>query len=179
MTSGEMADLDGRDASPVASQGSRLSGGKRGSSGGGGGVLHCPPVTCLHPSTHPPARRYRVGWTGVGDTFSQPRLVGLREGQVMPDCKGQVAAAGGGGCPRGQGTLRKGSSRSAIPALFTIREEEEGQRQRGARARRKKAVCLPEVSSARQCFDLYGFPGPTRFYSSAVYLLAMAMVPAP
>ncbi|XP_034756716.1 ensconsin isoform X9 [Etheostoma cragini] len=43
----------------------------------------------------------------------------------------------GGGCSWGKWKLRKGGSRSAIPALFTITEEEEGRRD--ARRRKKRA----------------------------------------
>ncbi|XP_033932525.1 ensconsin isoform X5 [Pseudochaenichthys georgianus] len=53
----------------------------------------------------------------------------------MPESKRQ----GGGGGSRGKWKLRKGGSRSAIPALFTITEEEEGLRRRDARKRKKRA----------------------------------------
>lgn len=52
----------------------------------------------------------------------------------MPDSKVQ----GGGGCSRGKWKLRKGGSRSAIPALFTITEEEE--ERRDARRRKKRGM---------------------------------------
>ncbi|XP_033999138.1 ensconsin isoform X2 [Trematomus bernacchii] len=51
----------------------------------------------------------------------------------MPESKIQ------GGGSRGKWKLRKGGSRSAIPALFTITEEEEGLRRRDARKRKKRA----------------------------------------
>ncbi|XP_049915063.1 ensconsin isoform X2 [Epinephelus moara] len=61
----------------------------------------------------------------------------------MPESKGREQGGGGGGvgggCSRGKWKLRKGGSRSAIPALFTINEEEEGQKRRDARRRKKKA----------------------------------------
>ncbi|XP_078029886.1 uncharacterized protein map7b isoform X3 [Epinephelus lanceolatus] len=57
----------------------------------------------------------------------------------MPESKGREQEGGGGGCSRGKWKLRKGGSRSAIPALFTINEEEEGQKRRDARRRKKKA----------------------------------------
>ncbi|XP_047429599.1 ensconsin isoform X8 [Mugil cephalus] len=54
----------------------------------------------------------------------------------MPDSKGRGE---GGGCPRGKWKLRKGGSRSAIPALFTITEEEEGQRRKHGCKKKKRA----------------------------------------
>ncbi|XP_049446314.1 ensconsin isoform X2 [Epinephelus fuscoguttatus] len=57
----------------------------------------------------------------------------------MPESRGREQGGGGGGCSRGKWKLRKGGSRSAIPALFTINEEEEGQKRRDARRRKKKA----------------------------------------
>ncbi|KAG7240576.1 hypothetical protein INR49_026725 [Caranx melampygus] len=57
----------------------------------------------------------------------------------MPEGKGPGRGGGAGGCSRGKWKLRKGGSRSAIPALFTITEEEEGEKRRGASRRRKKA----------------------------------------
>ncbi|XP_069579678.1 ensconsin isoform X2 [Brachyistius frenatus] len=57
----------------------------------------------------------------------------------MPDSKGRGKGGGGGGCSQGKWRLRKGGSRSAIPALFTITEEEEGQRRRDACKRKKRA----------------------------------------
>ncbi|KAM8832028.1 uncharacterized protein map7b isoform 3-T3 [Spinachia spinachia] len=53
----------------------------------------------------------------------------------MPDSKGRHKGGGGGGS-RGKWKQRQGGSRSAVPALFTITEEEEGQRRRDA-CRRK------------------------------------------
>lgn len=41
---------------------------------------------------------------------------------------------------QGKRSLRKGGSRTAIPALFTITEEEEGQRRRDACRRKKKGM---------------------------------------
>ncbi|XP_063758004.1 ensconsin isoform X3 [Eleginops maclovinus] len=57
----------------------------------------------------------------------------------MPDSKRQGGDGGGGGCSRGKWKLWKGCTRSAIPALFTIAEEEEGLRRRDARKRKKRA----------------------------------------
>uniref|UniRef100_A0A669DEV5 Ensconsin-like n=1 Tax=Oreochromis niloticus TaxID=8128 RepID=A0A669DEV5_ORENI len=57
----------------------------------------------------------------------------------MPDSKGRGERGGGGGCLQGKWRLRKRSNRSAIPALFTITEEEEVQRRRDACKRKKKA----------------------------------------
>ncbi|KAI3363761.1 hypothetical protein L3Q82_001377 [Scortum barcoo] len=57
----------------------------------------------------------------------------------MPDSKGRGLGGGGGGCSQGKQKLRRGGSRSAIPALFTITEEEEGQRRRDACRRKKRA----------------------------------------
>lgn len=56
----------------------------------------------------------------------------------MPDSKGR--GRGGGGCSRGKRKLWQGGSRSAIPALFTITEEEEGQRRRNACRRKKRGT---------------------------------------
>lgn len=58
----------------------------------------------------------------------------------MPESKGRGQGGGGGRCSRGKWKLWKGGSRSAIPALFTITEEEEGQRQRDASRRKKKGM---------------------------------------
>ncbi|XP_056261352.1 ensconsin isoform X5 [Seriola aureovittata] len=57
----------------------------------------------------------------------------------MPEGKVPGQGGGAGGCSRGKWKLRKGGSRSAIPALFTITEEEEGQKRKGACRRKKKA----------------------------------------
>uniref|UniRef100_UPI0037E919A2 ensconsin n=1 Tax=Semicossyphus pulcher TaxID=241346 RepID=UPI0037E919A2 len=59
----------------------------------------------------------------------------------MPESKARGRGGGGGGdgCSRGKRKLRKGGSRSAIPALFTITEEEEGQRRKDACRKKKKA----------------------------------------
>ncbi|XP_065820018.1 ensconsin isoform X2 [Labrus bergylta] len=59
----------------------------------------------------------------------------------MPESKGRGQGGGGGGdgCSRGKRKLRKGGSRSAIPALFTITEEEEGLRRKNVCRRKKKA----------------------------------------
>ncbi|XP_076729922.1 ensconsin isoform X9 [Maylandia zebra] len=57
----------------------------------------------------------------------------------MPDSKGRGERGGGGGCLQGKWRLRKRGNRSAIPALFTITEEEEVQRQRDACKRKTKA----------------------------------------
>ncbi|XP_063350840.1 ensconsin isoform X3 [Pelmatolapia mariae] len=57
----------------------------------------------------------------------------------MPDSKGRGERGGGGGCLQGKWRLRKRGNRSAIPALFTITEEEEVQRRRDACKRKKKA----------------------------------------
>ncbi|KAF7658573.1 hypothetical protein LDENG_00010980 [Lucifuga dentata] len=55
----------------------------------------------------------------------------------MPDSKRQ--GGDGDGSSRGKWRLRKGGSRSAIPALFTITEEEEGQRRKEACRKKKRA----------------------------------------
>ncbi|XP_029984291.1 ensconsin isoform X13 [Sphaeramia orbicularis] len=57
----------------------------------------------------------------------------------MPDSKGRGQEGGGGGCLQAKWRLTRGGSRSAIPALFTITEEEEGQRRRNACRKKKKA----------------------------------------
>ncbi|XP_067338708.1 ensconsin isoform X3 [Channa argus] len=57
----------------------------------------------------------------------------------MPEKKGRGQGGGGSGCSWGKWKLKKGGSRSAIPALFTITEEEEGQRRRDVCRRTKKA----------------------------------------
>ncbi|XP_005914390.1 ensconsin isoform X9 [Haplochromis burtoni] len=57
----------------------------------------------------------------------------------MPDSKGRGERGGGGGCLQGKWRLRKRGNRSAIPALFTITEEEEVQRRRDACKRKTKA----------------------------------------
>ncbi|GAA6229238.1 ensconsin isoform X5 [Lates japonicus] len=57
----------------------------------------------------------------------------------MPESKGRGQGGGAGGCSRGKWKLKKGGSRSAIPALFTITEEEEGQKRRNTCRRKKKA----------------------------------------
>ncbi|XP_074541771.1 uncharacterized protein map7b isoform X3 [Halichoeres trimaculatus] len=58
----------------------------------------------------------------------------------MPESKGRRQGGGGGdGCSQGKRKLRKGGSRSAIPALFTITEEEEGQKRKNVCRRKKKA----------------------------------------
>ncbi|XP_034018064.1 ensconsin isoform X7 [Thalassophryne amazonica] len=62
----------------------------------------------------------------------------------MPDSKGR----GGGGCSQGKWSLRKGSSRSAIPALFTITEEEEGWKRRDACRRRKRVSYFQDGRSS-------------------------------
>ncbi|XP_075940679.1 ensconsin [Anarhichas minor] len=64
----------------------------------------------------------------------------------MPDSKGRDKGGGGGGCSRGKWKLRKGGSRSAIPALFTITEEEEGQRLRDACRRKTRASYSQYIS---------------------------------
>ncbi|XP_068564911.1 ensconsin isoform X3 [Cebidichthys violaceus] len=64
----------------------------------------------------------------------------------MPDSKGRDKGGGGGGCSRGKWKLRKGGSRSAIPALFTITEEEEGQRRRDACRRKTRASYSQYIS---------------------------------
>lgn len=56
----------------------------------------------------------------------------------MPQGKRQERRGSGAACRRGKRSLRRGGSRSATPALFTITEEEEGQRRRGAWRSRKK-----------------------------------------
>ncbi|KAA8583134.1 hypothetical protein FQN60_015680, partial [Etheostoma spectabile] len=50
---------------------------------------------------------------------------------------------GGGGCSWGKWKLRKGGSRSAIPALFTITEEEDGRRDARRRKKREKHPLNP------------------------------------
>lgn len=52
----------------------------------------------------------------------------------MPDSKGQKGggSGSGGGCSRDKWKLRKSSIRPAIQPLFTINEEEEGQKHRNA-----------------------------------------------
>ncbi|KAM8726566.1 ensconsin isoform 9-T9 [Acanthopagrus schlegelii] len=57
----------------------------------------------------------------------------------MPDSKGHEQGRSGGGSTRGKRKLKKGGSRSAIPALFTINEEDEGQKRRDAYRKKKKA----------------------------------------
>ncbi|XP_062267127.1 ensconsin isoform X4 [Platichthys flesus] len=57
----------------------------------------------------------------------------------MPESKRKGQGGGTGGCSQGKWKLRKGGSRSAIPALFTITEEDEGQKRRDACRRKKKA----------------------------------------
>ncbi|XP_077949405.1 ensconsin isoform X17 [Gasterosteus aculeatus] len=66
----------------------------------------------------------------------------------MPDSKGRDkgGGGGGGGCTRGKWKLRQGGSRSAIPALFTITEEEEGQRRRDACRRKTRASYSQYIS---------------------------------
>ncbi|XP_055005528.1 ensconsin isoform X2 [Boleophthalmus pectinirostris] len=57
----------------------------------------------------------------------------------MPESKKQKARGGGlGANVQGKWSLRKGSSRSAIPALFTITEEEEGHKRKDPSRRRKR-----------------------------------------
>lgn len=58
----------------------------------------------------------------------------------MPNSKGREQGGGGGGCWRGKRTLRKGGSRSVTTALFTITEEEEGQRWRHDYKRKKRGM---------------------------------------
>lgn len=58
----------------------------------------------------------------------------------MPDSKGRGERGGGGGCLQGKRRLRKRGNRSAIPALFTITEEEEVQRRRDACKRKTKGM---------------------------------------
>ncbi|KAM6915021.1 uncharacterized protein map7b [Xenentodon cancila] len=57
----------------------------------------------------------------------------------MQDRRGRREERGGSRCSRGNWSLRKGGSRTAIPALFTITEEEEGQRRRNAGKKKKRA----------------------------------------
>ncbi|XP_035472701.1 ensconsin isoform X8 [Scophthalmus maximus] len=58
----------------------------------------------------------------------------------MPERKRRGQGGGaGGGSQQSKWKLRKGGSRSAIPALFTITEEDEGQKRRDACRRKKKA----------------------------------------
>ncbi|XP_069370740.1 ensconsin isoform X8 [Paralichthys olivaceus] len=57
----------------------------------------------------------------------------------MPENKQRGQGGGAGECTQGKWKLRKGGSRSAIPALFTITEEDEGQKRRDACRRKKKA----------------------------------------
>lgn len=58
----------------------------------------------------------------------------------MPQSKRQEKRASGSACRRGKRSLRRASSRSATPALFTITEEEEGQRRRAACRSKKKGM---------------------------------------
>lgn len=58
----------------------------------------------------------------------------------MPQSKRQERRGGGGAWRRGKRSVRRGSGRSATPALFTITEEEEGQRRRGACRSKKKGM---------------------------------------
>lgn len=50
----------------------------------------------------------------------------------MPDSKGKKGGGSGGGCSRDKWKLRKTSIRPTTQPLFTINEEEEGQKQRNA-----------------------------------------------
>ncbi|CAJ1078237.1 ensconsin isoform X1 [Xyrichtys novacula] len=56
----------------------------------------------------------------------------------MPESKGR-GQGGRDGCSQGRRKLKKGGSRSAIPALFTINEEEEGQKRKDVCRRKKRA----------------------------------------
>ncbi|KAM7368007.1 hypothetical protein PAMP_014263 [Pampus punctatissimus] len=98
----------------------------------------------------------------------------------MPDSKGRGQGGGGGECSWGKRRLRKGGSRSAIPALFTITEEEEGQRRRDACRRKKRAsysqyksedgrvssATRPSSSDSGQTYTPTYTPTPTRTNTS-------------
>lgn len=66
----------------------------------------------------------------------------------MPDSKRREQGGGAGRCTRSKRKLKKGGSRSAIPALFTITEEEEGQRRTDACRRKKRGMEGKEGGSA-------------------------------
>uniref|UniRef100_A0AAV2KEH9 Uncharacterized protein n=1 Tax=Knipowitschia caucasica TaxID=637954 RepID=A0AAV2KEH9_KNICA len=56
----------------------------------------------------------------------------------MPESKKVKARGGPAAKDQGKWRLRKAGSRSAVPALFTITEEEEGHRRKKACIRRKR-----------------------------------------
>ncbi|XP_035766348.1 ensconsin [Neolamprologus brichardi] len=70
----------------------------------------------------------------------------------MPDSKGRGER--GGGCLQGKWRLRKQGNRSAIPALFTITEEEEVQRRRDACKRKKKGGRSPSNNAGTKTDSL-------------------------
>lgn len=84
-----------------------------------------------------------AGWDGQG-LSEVARGAGISKGNVvkwaMPERKRGKTEGGMGGSLRGKWRLRKGGSRSAIHALFTITEEEEGRRQRDTSSRKKKGI---------------------------------------
>ncbi|KAM9704387.1 uncharacterized protein map7b isoform 3-T3 [Menidia menidia] len=57
----------------------------------------------------------------------------------MPDRKGRKGGSNGSSSSQNKWKPRKGGSSSTIPALFTITEEEEGQRRKNALKRKKRA----------------------------------------
>lgn len=60
----------------------------------------------------------------------------------MPESKrrGQEVGGGAGGCSQDKWKLKKGGSRSAIPALFTITEEDEGRKRKNASRKKKRGM---------------------------------------
>lgn len=76
----------------------------------------------------------------------------------MPQGKRQERRGSGAARRRGKRSPRRAGSRSATPALFTITEEEEGQRRRGAGRSKKKGM------TAKIKREPSGEPAPRRYH---------------
>ncbi|CAG09083.1 unnamed protein product [Tetraodon nigroviridis] len=77
-----------------------------------------------------------------GSDASPPGSQALAAEEAMPQGKRQERRGSGAARRRGKRSPRRAGSRSATPALFTITEEEEGQRRRGAGRSKKKDSLL-------------------------------------
>ncbi|XP_061563053.1 ensconsin isoform X10 [Cololabis saira] len=94
----------------------------------------------------------------------------------MQDRRGRREGRGGSRCSRGNWKLRKGGSRTAIPALFTITEEEEGQRRRNAcKKKKRESYSLYKSDDGR----LSSATCPSSSGSGQTYTPSVTPVPTP
>ncbi|XP_058469366.1 ensconsin isoform X5 [Solea solea] len=93
----------------------------------------------------------------------------------MPESKGRGKGGCTGGCSQGKWKLKKGGSRSAIPALFTITEEDEGRKRRGA-CKRKKKVSYSQYKSEDGTVSSAARPGSSG--SGQIYTPSPTSIPA-